>query len=402
MFESTDTSTTSFAAKIVHETGSKIRSFLYELAEGTSNYKSLHNLTEQVEHQYHGRFLIELLQNAHDALSDQQAQDQESRIEIVLDPNDGEHGVLYVANDGKPFTESNFRSLSQLGQSDKDPQESIGNKGIGFRSILEITTSPEIYSRSSASSSTFDGYCFSFCPTVIEKFKQPIIRLYEGEDHVPSPLGEGIPLVDWGHEILQKLRKSIAPKAPTWLPQELKYLSPYLLPFPISVPPDNPTIQDFQKRGFVTAIRLPFKNAHSRELAKKKLEALEANTILFLNRAGSLLLDSGVERRKLDRRQSRRLPGTHNGHDIVIQDSTETEPRFYWIWNKSIKSDEASDEFRNSLLELPGKWPELKETVISFAVRLGDAPEKGVFSIFLPTELPTGCATHISAPFFGT
>lgn len=405
MFESTDKcaeiNTTSFAARIVHETSSKIRSFLYELAEETSNYKSLHNLTEQVEHQYHGRFLIEMLQNAHDALLDQRVQNQESRIEIVLDPNDGAHGALYVANDGKPFSESNFRSLSQLGQSDKNPQEYIGNKGIGFRSVLEITTSPEIYSRSSTNSSTFDGFCFYFCPTVIEKFKQPIIQLCEGDDHVPSPLVESIPLVDWGHEILQKLRRSIAPKSRSWLPQELKYLSPYLLPFPILGPPDSQFIQNFQKRGFVTVIRLPFKNAYSRELAKKKLEALDANTILFLNRAGSLLLDSGSVRRLLGRRQSRRLPGSQNGHEIVIKDSAEADARFYWIWNKSIKSDEASDEFKNSLLDLPGKWPELKDVVISLAVRLGDSPEKGMFSIFLPTDLSTGCAAHISAPFFG-
>lgn len=401
MVDPFDSKPTSFEVKIVHETGAKIRTFLYELAEGISNYKSLHNLTEQVEHQYHGRFLIELLQNAHDALFDKTDQNLESRIEIVFEPNDGQYGALYVANDGNHFTESNFRSLSQLGQSDKDPQESIGNKGIGFRSVLEITTSPEIYSRSSANSSTYDGYCFSFCPTVIKKFKQPIIQLYNGEDNVLSPLGAGTPLVDWEPELLDKFRKSIALEEPSWLSKELKYLSPYLLPFPISVPVNNPIIQDFQKRRFVTAIRLPFKNNHSRELAKKKLEGLDANTILFLNRAGSLLLDSGTERRELCRKHSRGLPGAHNGHEIEIQDSTESEPRYYWIWNKLIKTVEASDEFRNSLFELPGKWPELKEAVLSLAVRLGDEPEKGVFSIFLPTELPTGCAAHISAPFFG-
>jgi len=52
---------------IFDTTISKLRSFLYELAEGTSNYRSLHSLTEQVEHQYHGRFIVELIQNAHDA-----------------------------------------------------------------------------------------------------------------------------------------------------------------------------------------------------------------------------------------------------------------------------------------------------------------------------------------------
>jgi len=59
-----------YAEKVIQKTIGEIRTFLDELANGTSNYKSLHNLTEQVEHQYHGRFLIELIQNAHDALFD--------------------------------------------------------------------------------------------------------------------------------------------------------------------------------------------------------------------------------------------------------------------------------------------------------------------------------------------
>ena len=57
-----------FRQEIIDKTLGEIRSFLDELSNGTSRYRSLHNLTEQVEHQYHGRFLIELIQNAHDAL----------------------------------------------------------------------------------------------------------------------------------------------------------------------------------------------------------------------------------------------------------------------------------------------------------------------------------------------
>jgi len=55
-------------AKIQRHTAAALSSFLDELANGTRNYRSLHSLTEQIEHQYHGRFLIELLQNAHDSL----------------------------------------------------------------------------------------------------------------------------------------------------------------------------------------------------------------------------------------------------------------------------------------------------------------------------------------------
>lgn len=161
-------------------TAAKIRTFLFEVAEGVSNYRSLHSLTEQVEHQYHGRFLIELIQNAHDALYEEPTADQPARIAIVLDLQDSPHGTLLVANDGQPFTRSNFERLSALGQSDKDPQKSIGNKGLGFRSVLEVSERPEIYSRASATSTVFDGYCFGFEPEVVQDLKGPMEALAAG------------------------------------------------------------------------------------------------------------------------------------------------------------------------------------------------------------------------------
>ena len=103
-----------YSIKIIEKTIGEVRTFLDELANGTSNYKSLHNLTEQIEHQYHGRFLIELLQNAHDALyeieNNKTPQKDEGRIEIVV-TNENPFGALYIANDGSPFNNSNFISL---------------------------------------------------------------------------------------------------------------------------------------------------------------------------------------------------------------------------------------------------------------------------------------------------
>ena len=106
--------------QIIESTSSKIRTLLYELAEGTTNYRSLHSLTDQVEHQYHGRFIVELVQNTHDALLPRDSgSDRPARIEIAL-KDESQYGVLYVANDGQPFSAFNFNSLSQLGQSDKN------------------------------------------------------------------------------------------------------------------------------------------------------------------------------------------------------------------------------------------------------------------------------------------
>jgi hypothetical protein len=69
------------AARISQLTAAKIRIVLAEVAEGVSNYRSLHSLTEQVEHD-HGRFLIELVQNAHDAFDTVPTEEHANRIEV--------------------------------------------------------------------------------------------------------------------------------------------------------------------------------------------------------------------------------------------------------------------------------------------------------------------------------
>ena len=50
--------------------------------------------------EYAGRFLLELLQNAHDA---HPAGGRDGKCSLVLDEDEDEHGVLYVANGGAGF-----------------------------------------------------------------------------------------------------------------------------------------------------------------------------------------------------------------------------------------------------------------------------------------------------------
>jgi hypothetical protein len=77
---------------------------------------------------YRGRAPYELLQNADDAGA--------TRALFVL-LSDG----LAFCHDGAWFTVDNFRSLAD-GWSDKDPGQCIGHKGLGFRSVLDITPAP--------------------------------------------------------------------------------------------------------------------------------------------------------------------------------------------------------------------------------------------------------------------
>ena len=75
---------------------------------------------------YHGRQLLELIQNA----DDQHASD----ILIVLDE---ENGTISVSNNGGiPFSKKGYDSLFYAHLSSKRGEEFIGHKGLGLRSIL--------------------------------------------------------------------------------------------------------------------------------------------------------------------------------------------------------------------------------------------------------------------------
>ena len=74
---------------------------------------------------YEGRQLLELMQNADDAKSDV--------VYIALDTQKQE---LTVSNNGEPFSLDGVESLMYTGLSTKNKFEYIGNKGLGFRSIL--------------------------------------------------------------------------------------------------------------------------------------------------------------------------------------------------------------------------------------------------------------------------
>lgn len=89
---------------------------------------------------YHGRELLEMLQNANDA---GEGCGSQSRATIVL-TTEG----LCIGNTGKPFTEGGIESLMVSDNSPKrlSGARYIGNRGLGFRSILNWTNCPFVLS----------------------------------------------------------------------------------------------------------------------------------------------------------------------------------------------------------------------------------------------------------------
>jgi len=94
---------------------------------------------------YSGRVVYELLQNALDRA--------DTRILVAWDPharclevaNDGCAASVYRAGEGE--RRSDFHALLSLHSSTKTAEESVGNKGVGFRSVFAAASEVEVWSR---------------------------------------------------------------------------------------------------------------------------------------------------------------------------------------------------------------------------------------------------------------
>ena len=117
----------------------RLKSILEQIATGETDYEEVANLAEHIGADYHGRFLVELLQNAEDQTTKAGISDG---LVIVL-RTETHVGVL---NQGLPFDDKGIRSITSAGISPKRAEESIGNKGIGFKAVFQVSSTPEIYS----------------------------------------------------------------------------------------------------------------------------------------------------------------------------------------------------------------------------------------------------------------
>lgn len=80
-----------------------------------------------------GHFLMEFIQNADDCESEY--------LKIVINNKE-----VKVYNSGRAFTQKDVKSICQVGQSSKTPEDYIGYLGVGFKSVFLISEEPHIYS----------------------------------------------------------------------------------------------------------------------------------------------------------------------------------------------------------------------------------------------------------------
>ncbi len=192
---------------------------LYERGEGQ----------ELVRQQYTGRYPFELLQNANDAARDA---DMPGRAHFLLTET-----ALIVADNGFGFGDKHVDAICSLGRSSKGPGEAVGHKGLGFKSVGEITDHPQI-------TSTRASFQFSS-----DRVRHEVATILG-----PLPDGQKLPV--------------------------------YAFPFPVRPSDfglDAEHVTDLRSSGFTTVIRLPFNENVDRETVEGHLlDNLSPRLLLFL------------------------------------------------------------------------------------------------------------------------
>lgn len=179
-----------------------------------------------------GRPLIELIQNADDAMN-QFPDSEDNRAKIILQNN-----KLLVANTGAPFSDVGVEAICNLDRSPKkDRRITIGNKGIGFKSVLTWTKKPSIHSTT---------YAFTYDrEKSAREISQALNEEYQTK-HVPL------------------MRLPFSPNSRDELTNQL--------------------LQD----GYATVIILPIKNGTVSKYIFEELENFDPLTLLFLNSVSHL------------------------------------------------------------------------------------------------------------------
>jgi len=122
------------------------------------------NIEESKKEEYAGRQFFELIQNADDAAV------SADKKYMLISINDEK---LIIANNGEPFSEQGYDSLFYSHISPKVNRDLIGNKGLGFRSILTWANEITIIS---------GGVSVRFSEEVTKRFWEDSSQRYSPDD----------------------------------------------------------------------------------------------------------------------------------------------------------------------------------------------------------------------------
>lgn len=299
---------------------------------------------------YEGREILELLQNANDQAAEV---DQIGRVRIELSAEG-----LIVANTGLPFSVEGVASLqtSHLSPKRRGRKQLIGNKGLGFRSILNWTSIPIILS---------DALCIAYCL-----------------EHAKSKLKA---LTDEDQELARLVNDEVQGGDALILP---------LLLFPLYSEDGNLVgkLDDAQAKklferseellldDFTSVIGMPFDTLGKHDLAEVQIKEIRPEILLFARHLGELCFDGDLSPVTWRRKDSPE-------HAEVLADG---KPLGQWIVYRTV------DKLPEDAIESDNADATNYEIVV--AVPIQNPDPTGVLYCHFPTDinLPLPIVCHAS------
>lgn len=227
-----------------------IASNLKTYQDNSDRFIADYNRELELTKEYNGRQLLELLQNADDAGS--------SEVLIVWDKGNSK---LSISNKGEPFETGGIKSLMLANLSTKTKISYIGNKGLGFRSILNWSEQVVIYS---------NGCQISFS----EKIAADV---FDNQLNLSA-------------EAKQQIRSE-------------RNLAEQTIPFPVLAIPEISEASNTDK--WTTTIAISYRNEFEADI-EHQLAELREEILLFLNNIQKITIQIGAERTEL---ASNKVPG---------------------------------------------------------------------------------------------
>ncbi|MFF0944858.1 sacsin N-terminal ATP-binding-like domain-containing protein [Kocuria sp. CPCC 205300] len=298
--------------------------------------------SDLVRDQYTGRYPLELIQNANDAAASGGATG--GRVKFVLSES-----ALLVADEGAGFGTDQVRAICGLARSSKDPRKSIGYKGLGFKSVREITDTPQVIS---------DDLMFCFDADRLRT---------EVEIILGGALPDGLRLPD------------------------------YAFPFEMAAEDlgaDRGAVEALLAEGFKTIMRLPFRHGEGRQIVEKHLVGTVVPRLLLFLDATECLELSGTP----GDFTAVAIRDRHDGYQELLLEAGERTEHFLLFRREVTIVD------RTLVAPLGGAWSEVEAIRLVVAVPLGSdgMPAGGAtepLHVYFPTEEQTGVSLILNADF---
>jgi len=385
------------------------------VASGSREHREIAHAAALIRQDYHDRFLVELLQNANDQALVGSVYD--STVVICRSER-----LLAVSNGGQAVTARNLERLSSLADSDKTGVL-VGNKGVGFKAVYQVTDTPEIYSASAA----YSGNVFTDFGVGIALEQHPFeqqVLLDAVEDDVAAFFRENIGLA-------QALAGRGIENPVEAVRSELARVAGFKFPLPrdahdLAVRLNELRIPDDERESIRTLVVLPIRDQKASDDVSRAIDRLVGGTkvgesgqaelaLLFLAGVSKIVVLDHARGAQWSFSRAIRA-GTPSETTITVTAAAGTErSNCFWLLQRDALAGAAPTvELRRQIvgaalrefgLEAWSNDDPLPVTIalpmpgIDGASALGPP---GRFCLGLPTQQATGLPLHVDARFFAT